>query len=352
MTELALFELMSEADCELLARSDVRVNVRRKMGMRIVLIAAILSTVLVATLFVGAFAAVRNFKENHPEIQGGLVEVLSVALADEDSILSEVLPENVKLELGELIVKLGGENPFTPLGPGESETETNAETETETESESESESHNDRPWHSECMYCGKLDGENRWFIARVIDSNVVKPIGDKCFEAVYAGDAGFQVNFLGDNPIEKQGLVAGDIVCVTYNGHVLDTDPCQIYPDSVEPFSWDTSEQTEAPFDYETLFDYEMQHKPTYADYLKIEIDMTVEEVVEILGKPHGTDAAAGSKYLVWEMAEGGSCVIKVVSLYAKEEPTEWSDILKPHYGGATVAYHYYFAPESAQDGE
>ena len=350
MTELALFELMSEADCELLARSDVRVNARRKMGMRIVLIAAILSTVLVATLFVGAFAAVRNFKENHPEIQGGLVEVLSVALSDEESLLYEMLPENVKLELGELIVKLGGENPFTPLGPGESETETNAETETETESESES--HNDLPWHSECEYCGKLDGENRWFIAKVIDSQTVMPIGEKCFEAVSAGDAGFILDYFGDNLIEQQGLVAGDIVRVTYNGYVVETVPGQIYPDSIEPFPWDTSEQTEAPFDYEILFDYEMQHKPTYADYLKIETDMTVEEVVEILGKPHGTDAAVGSKYLLWEMAEGGSCIVKVVSLNAKENPTEWSDILKPHYGGAIVTYHYYYAPESAQDGE
>ena len=95
-----------------------------------------------------------------------------------------------------------------------------------------------------------------------------------------------------------------------------------------------------------------MQHKPTYADYLKIETDMTVEEVVEILGKPHGTDAAAGSKYLLWEMAEGGSCIVKVVSLNTKENPTEWSDILKPHYGGAIITYHYYYAPESAQDGE
>ncbi|MBR2446709.1 MAG: hypothetical protein IKB28_08630 [Clostridia bacterium] len=350
MTELVLFELMSEADCELLARSDVRINVRRKMGMRIVLIAAILSTVLVATLFVGAFAAVRNFKENHPEIQGGLVEVLSVALADEDSILFEVLPENVKLELGELIVKLGGENPFTPLGPGESETE--IETESETESETEFESNNEQPWHKECEFCGALDGENRWFIAMVIDSNTVKPIGENCIEAYKVGDAGFQVNFLGDNPIEKQGLVAGDIVCVTYNGHFLDTDPCQIYPDSIDPIKQNEGETTEAPFDYETLFDYEMQYKPTYADYLKIEIDMTVEEVVEILGKPHGTDAAVGSKYLLWEMTEGGSCIVKVVSLNAKENPTEWSDILKPHYGGAIITYHYYYAPESAQDGE
>ena len=75
MTELQLFELMNEADCELLARSDVRVNVHRKIGLRVLAIAAIISTLLIVALFVGAFAAVRNFQEQYPEIQGGLVEV-------------------------------------------------------------------------------------------------------------------------------------------------------------------------------------------------------------------------------------------------------------------------------------
>jgi hypothetical protein len=94
-------------------------------------------------------------------------------------------------------------------------------------------------------------------------------------------------------------------------------------------------------FDYTTLFDFEMQHKPTYEDYLKIAENMTVEEAVAILGKPHNMDAAAGSKYLTWEMADGGSCWIRAVSLRATESPTEWSEILRPNYGGAIVAYHY-----------
>lgn len=225
MTELQLFELMGEADCELLARSDVRVNVHRKIGLRVLAIAAIISTLLIVALLVGAFAAVRNFQEQYPEIQGGLVEVLSGVLADEDSPLYEMLPENVKLELGDLIVKLGGDNPFVPLGPGESESET----------ESETNSNNGLPWHTECEYCGNLEGENRWFIAEIIDSKTVKPFGEKCFEAVSAGDAGFRVNFLGDNLIEKQGLVAGDLVRVTYSGYIVETYPGQIYPDSIEP---------------------------------------------------------------------------------------------------------------------
>ena len=133
MTELALFELMSEADCELLARSDVRVNVRRRIGLRVLAVAVAVSVLLIVSLFVGAFAVVHNYKEQHPEIQGGIVEVLGGVLADEDSFLSEMLPENVKLELGDLIVKLGGENPFVPLGPGESETKSEKEDETKSE---------------------------------------------------------------------------------------------------------------------------------------------------------------------------------------------------------------------------
>lgn len=106
------------------------------------------------------------------------------------------------------------------------------------------------------------------------------------------------------------------------------------------------------PFDYKTLFDFEMQHKPTYQDYLKIRDDMTVEQAVAILGKPHDLDAAAGSKYLTWEMADGGSCWIKATSPFATENPTEWSEILQPHYGGATVAYHNYSGPGAEQDGK
>ncbi len=229
MTELALFELMNEADCELLARSDVRVNVRRRIGLRVFMIAAAVSTALILLLFIGAFAAVRNFQEQYPEIQGGLVEVLGGVLADEDSPLYEMLPENVKLELGDLIVKLGGENPFVSLGPGE-EQSTGA-----TETEKETNSNNGLPWHTECEYCGKLEGENRWFIAEIIDSQTVKPFGEKCFEAVSAGEAGFEVNFFGENMIEQQGFAPGDIVRITYNGYVVETNPGQIYPDSIEP---------------------------------------------------------------------------------------------------------------------
>ena len=245
MTELALFELMSEADCELLARSDARVNVRRRIGLRVLAVAAAVSVLLIVSLFVGAFAVVRNYKEQHPEIQGGIVEVLGGVLADEDSFLSEMLPENVKLELGDLIVKLGGENPFVPLGPGESESET----------ESETEPNDNGLWHNACEYCGKLDGENRWFIAKIIDSKTVMPIGENCFEAMSAGSMGFRLNFLGENMIDVQGFAPGDIVRITYSGCVLETAPCKIYPDSVELVSKAEAERNWS-YDPQEVYDH------------------------------------------------------------------------------------------------
>ena len=105
-------------------------------------------------------------------------------------------------------------------------------------------------------------------------------------------------------------------------------------------------------FDSDTLFDYEMQYKPTYEDYLQIQKGMTVEEVVEILGKPHYRDSATGNKYLCWETADGASCAIKVVTPHATEGWTDWADILRPHYGGATVVYCNYYGTVPDQDGK
>ncbi len=110
-------------------------------------------------------------------------------------------------------------------------------------------------------------------------------------------------------------------------------------------------EEIDTPFDPDTLFDYEMQYKPTYEDYLQIREGMTVEEVVAILGKPHGLDAAVGSKYLCWTTADGASCAIKVTSPNATEGWTDWADILQPHYGGATVVHHNYYGSVSDEDG-
>ena len=88
---------------------------------------------------------------------------------------------------------------------------------------------------SDCDYCGKLDGENRWFIAKVIDSKTFMPIGENCFEAVSAGEAGFILEYVGDDLIDQQGFAPGDTVRVIYNGYIVETYPCQIAPITIEP---------------------------------------------------------------------------------------------------------------------
>ncbi len=82
-------------------------------------------------------------------------------------------------------------------------------------------------WHTECEYCGKLGGEDRWFIAKVVSASSVKPLGSGCFEAVSAGDAGMCLNVSNFAP--------GDIVRITYNGMIMESYPVQIHADSIEP---------------------------------------------------------------------------------------------------------------------
>ncbi len=200
-------------------------------------------------------------------------------------------------------------------------------------------------WHTECELCGNLDGENRWFYARVLSSNSVMPLGNHCFEAVSASDIGICLD------LSAYGVETGDIVRIEYDGYIMESYPPQIVPDAVKEVVQNNT-QTDTSFDSDTLFDYEMQYKPTYEDYLQIREGMTVEEVVEILGKPHYRDSAVGNKYFCWETADGASCAIKVVSPHATEGWSDWADILQPHYGGATVVHCNYYGTVPDQDGK
>ncbi|MBQ7379708.1 MAG: hypothetical protein IJW70_08570 [Clostridia bacterium] len=111
------------------------------------------------------------------------------------------------------------------------EQQTQIETEIETESSGDSSA---QAWHTECQFCGGLEGENRWFIARVIDSYSVVPVGTDCFEDAEAGGAWIDLSYSGENLIESQGIMAGNVVRVTYDGYVMETYPVRIVPTSIE----------------------------------------------------------------------------------------------------------------------
>ena len=97
------------------------------------------------------------------------------------------------------------------------------------------------------------------------------------------------------------------------------------------------------------LFDHDKEHFPSYEDYLEVQacIDagrLPMTDVVEILGKPHGYDSAAGMRIFVWTAKDGGTITVHVISPDA--EPMQWDEILTAEYGGAVAHYVYYNAVE------
>ncbi|MBQ7379150.1 MAG: hypothetical protein IJW70_05665 [Clostridia bacterium] len=97
------------------------------------------------------------------------------------------------------------------------------------------------------------------------------------------------------------------------------------------------------------LFDLEKTHCPSYEDYLEVQacIDAgqpPMTDVVEILGKPHGYDSAAGMRIFVWTAEDGGTITVHVLSPDA--EPMQWDEILTAEYGGAVAHHAYYYKGE------
>ncbi len=86
---------------------------------------------------------------------------------------------------------------------------------------------------NECPYCGKLEGENRWFIAEVMANGMVMPLGTDCFEAVSAMDVGISLHYSAVDGDESRRLAVGEIVRITYNGLIMESYPVQIRADSV-----------------------------------------------------------------------------------------------------------------------
>ena len=88
--------------------------------------------------------------------------------------------------------------------------------------------------HTECEFCGETENGGRWFIAEAMDSNFVKPLGDGCFEAVAALDAGISLHYSAVDGDPEKRLSKSDVVRITYNGMIMESYPVQIAADSVE----------------------------------------------------------------------------------------------------------------------
>ena len=117
------------------------------------------------------------------------------------------------------------------------ETSTDSEATTVEEKDTEDNTTEDETYyggsHKSCEYCGQLEGESRWFIARVTDNLMIDPMGSECFEAKSAMGAGIALHYSEVDGDPDAKLKAGHIIKVEYNGMIMESYPVQIGADKV-----------------------------------------------------------------------------------------------------------------------
>ena len=138
------------------------------------------------------------------------------------------------------------------------------------------------PTGGECRYCGKLEGENRWFIAEVMANGMVMPLGTDCFEAVSAMDAGISLHYSAVDGEAGRRLREGEIVRITYNGMIMESYPVQIAATTV------TVED-------ETEFEMETEVESETASEVEVQIE-TEEDGDQYLVLP-----VSGQRVLIWD---------------------------------------------------
>ncbi len=121
-------------------------------------------------------------------------------------------------------------------------------------------------------------------------------------------------------------------------------------PDVTQGVTEEQTTQSEADI-MDVLFDRGgKEHKPSYEDYLKIREGMTVVEIVEILGKPHGWDAGAGQRYFGWSLDNGDTVWIQLAM--PEGEGPDWDGLLTENYGGAVARSIRHSGSESNEFGK
>ena len=101
-----------------------------------------------------------------------------------------------------------------------------------------------------CEYCGKLEGEDRWFIAKVTENLMVMPLGNNCFEAKAAMGAGITLHYSEVDGDPDKKLKEGDIVKIEYNGMIMESYPVQIGADKVTVIGYEDPKNANVFYDY------------------------------------------------------------------------------------------------------
>ena len=102
---------------------------------------------------------------------------------------------------------------------------------------------------------------------------------------------------------------------------------CDVGKDSSVPSSEQTSSNIDPSISHQALFDYEMKHQPSDSDMLKITKGMPFDEVINIIGLPHGiADNISISSYFKWVFLEGNEYII----FFIPKDTVDNADQLEP----------------------
>ena len=152
MTNLFLFEAMSEIDFDLIERAEAPVPLRKKPIFRVALIAASLAlTLTVCSVSAGVAGTVavgvqyeQYVAQNYPEYDGTLLHFAQILLTEDENVLSSLLDDDLKHALGGAIAALrenwggiGGEQSKESTEESEEPEEETSGQESETETEPE-----------------------------------------------------------------------------------------------------------------------------------------------------------------------------------------------------------------------
>ena len=89
--------------------------------------------------------------------------------------------------------------------------------------------------HVSCEYCGKLEGESRWFIARMKNDKAY-PLGNNCHEDNASCGEGIYVSSRETDGYTPQN---GDFVKIIYDGTYMETMPLQMIAYSIVKLDYD-----------------------------------------------------------------------------------------------------------------
>lgn len=89
--------------------------------------------------------------------------------------------------------------------------------------------------HKSCEYCGQLEGESRWFIARMKNDKAY-PLGNNCHEDNASCGEGIYVSSRETDGYTPQN---GDFVKIIYDGTYMETMPLQMIAYSIVKLDYD-----------------------------------------------------------------------------------------------------------------